>query len=102
MDKETEELVLVERKIDGTFTKLNMEQVFYVPIDPDFDDPYGRSLMLPAIEAILFQTEVLRDLKVVAHHQGHTRFDISVSAEAILKNLPQHVLDQGDEAVQEL
>ncbi|UDM72403.1 phage minor head protein [Vagococcus fluvialis] len=101
MDKETEELVLVERKIDGTFTRLNMEQVFYVPIDPDVDDPYGRSPMLPAIEAILFQTEVLRDLKAVAHHQGHARFDISVSAEAILKNLPQHVLDQGDEAVQE-
>lgn len=100
-NKETGELELVEKQTDGTFKVLNENQVFYVPIDPDVDDPYGRSPMLPAIEAIIFQVEVLRDLKAVAHHQGHARFDISVSAEAILKNLPMHILEQGDEAVDE-
>lgn len=97
----TGKLELVEKQLDGTFKVLNSEQVFYVPIDPDIDDPYGRSPMLPAIQAIIFQTEVLKDLKAVAHHQGHARFDISVSSKAIVDNLPDSILNQGEDAVNE-
>ena len=100
-NEETGKLELVEKQTDGTFKVLNPEQVFYVPIDPDIDDPYGRSPILPALQAIIFQTEVLKDLKAVAHHQGHARFDISVSSKAIIDNLPDDILNQGEEAVNE-
>ena len=91
-NKETGELDLCERQLDGTFKRLNENQVFYVPLDPDIDDPYGRSPILPAIEAVQFQMEVLSDLKAVAHHQGHARFDVAVSTEAIVANLPANIV----------
>ncbi|SEA53605.1 Phage Mu protein F like protein [Thalassobacillus cyri] len=98
-NKESGELDLVQKQSDGTYKVLNREQVFYYPIDPDIGDPHGRSPILPVLQIIFFQVEVLRDLKAVAHHQGHARFDISVSEEAIMKNIPQEVTSQGPEAV---
>lgn len=82
-------LHLAQKNEKGEHIFLNEEQVFYVPLDPDADDPFGRSPMLPAVEAVLFQAQVLEDLKAVAHHQGHARFDISVSSEAILDAIPE-------------
>lgn len=97
---ETGELELCQKQEDGTYKKLNEEQVFYMPLDPDIDDPFGRSPMLPAIEAVMFQAQVLNDLKAVAHHQGLARFDISVSTQAIVDNLPEHILADEEQAKQ--
>lgn len=91
-DPETNELKLCQKQPGGRYTELNAEQVFYAPLDPDVDDPYGRSPILPAVETIIFQAEVLADLKAVAHHQGHARFDISVSSQALIDNMPEEVL----------
>lgn len=90
-NQETGELELGQKQPDGTFKKLNAEQVFYVPLDPDIDDPYGRSPMLAALEAVIFQVEVLNDLRTIAHKMGYPRFDISVSTEAILGNIPDSI-----------
>jgi hypothetical protein len=99
VDKETQETKLVQKQIDGSYKELNPNQVFYQPFDPDIDDPYGRSPILPVLQIIFFQVEVLKDLKQVAHHQGHARFDVSVMEEAILKNIPPQIASQGEAAV---
>ena len=80
---------------------LNREQVFYQPLDPDIGDPYGRSPILPVLQVVFFQTEVLKDLKAVAHNQGHARFDISIVEESILKNIPPSIASQGEQAVRQ-
>lgn len=98
-DKDTNDLHLCEKQTDGTFKMLNENQVFYVPLDPDVDDPYGRSPMLPAIQSIIFQAQVLNDLKAVAHHQGHARLDISVATDAIISNIPPDIAMSGEDAV---
>ncbi|MBO0962351.1 hypothetical protein J1P26_21850 [Neobacillus sp. MM2021_6] len=100
-DKDTGEIELVQKQPDGTYKVLNQEQVFYFPIDPDIGDPYGRSPILPVLQIVFFQVEVLKDLKAVAHHQGHARFDISIMEEAILKNIPPSIAAQGETAVRE-
>ncbi|MBH8599081.1 MULTISPECIES: phage minor head protein [unclassified Thermoactinomyces] len=97
--KENGEVELVQRQSDGTYKVLNREQVFYYPIDPDIGDPYGRSPILPILQIVFFQVEVLRDLKAVAHHQGHARFDISIAEKAIMENLPPSIIAQGPDAV---
>ncbi|WP_407856941.1 phage portal protein family protein [Enterococcus hailinensis] len=89
--EDTGELELCQRKPDGTWLRLNPEQVFYVPLDPDIDDPYGRSPMLPALEAVIFQAEVLNDLRTITHKMGYPRFDVSVSTEAIVNNIPERL-----------
>nr|DAL87867.1 MAG TPA: portal [Caudoviricetes sp.] len=99
VDKETQETKLVQKQVDGSYKELNPNQVYYQPFDPDVDDPYGRSPILPVLQIIFFQVEVLKDLKQVAHHQGHARFDIQVMEEAILQNIPPTIAAQGKDAV---
>jgi hypothetical protein len=99
VDKETQETKLVQKQVDGSYKELNPNQVFYQPFDPDIDDPYGRSPILPVLQIIFFQVEVLKDLKQVAHHQGHARFDVSVVEESIMNNIPPQIKAQGESAV---
>jgi len=89
----------VQKQSDGTYKVLNREQVFYLPFDPDIGDPYGRSPILPLLQIVFFQVEVLKDLKAVAHNQGHARLDISVAEAAILENIPQEVKMKGAQAI---
>lgn len=97
---ETGELDLVQKQADGQYKVLNQEQVFYYPFDPDVDDPYGRSPILPILQVVFFQMEVLRDLKRAVHHQGWERFDITVVEEAIMNNMPDEIKTAGPEEVQ--
>lgn len=90
-NKETGEIELVQYQEGGTYTVLNREQVFYDPIDPEVDDPYGRPPLLPILQVVFFQVEVLKDLQKVIHHQGYERFDIKVVEEAIMNNMPEHI-----------
>ena len=98
-NKNTGELELVQKQVDGTYKVLNQETVFYYPIDPDIGDPFGRSPILPILSIIFFQVEVLKDLKKVIHHQGHQRFDIKVLEEAIISNMPDEIKLAGPEAI---
>lgn len=100
-NKETGEIELVQKQSDGTYKVLNQEQVFYFPLDPDVSDPHGRSPLLPILQIVFFQIEVLKDLKKVIHHQGHQRFDIKVLEEAVLENMPAEISHQGPEAVRD-
>jgi hypothetical protein len=92
---------MVQMQDDGSYKVLNPEKVFYIPLDPDIGDPYGRSPLTPILQAVFFQVEVLRDLQKVAHNQGHARFDIKVIEKSIIDNIPQAVKQQGPKAVTE-
>ena len=98
-NKETGELELVQKQYDGSYKVLNQEQVFYFPLDPDVDDPYGRSPILPVLQVVFFQMEILRDLKRAVHHQGWERFDITVIEEAIMNNMPDEIKMAGPDEV---
>ncbi|RAZ73620.1 phage minor head protein [Planococcus halotolerans] len=89
-DKE-QKMNMVQRQSDGSLKVLNPETVFYYPLDPDVGDPYGRSPLLPILQIVFFQVQVLKDLQRVIHHQGYERFDISIVEEAILKAMPDEI-----------
>lgn len=90
-NKETKEIELGQVQTDGQFKVLNPNTVFYQPLDPDISDPYGRSPMLPILQIVFFQVEVMRSLQKVINHQGFERFDIEVVESAIMENLPPHI-----------
>ena len=100
-NKETNEMELVQKQSNGDYKVLNPETVFYQPFDPDIGDPFGRSPILPVLQIIFFQTQVLKDLQRVVHHQGHPRYDIKVVEEAIIENMPDYIKNQGPDAVRE-
>ena len=51
---------------------------FWVPSDPDIGDPRGTLTMVPVLQAIDFQMQILQDLQAVLHHTGYPRNDISI------------------------
>jgi len=78
----------------------NPNQVRYVPLHPDVDDPYGRSPILAALTAIFFKIQLLEDLKAVVHNQGYPRLDIKVVQNMVLDAIPAHLKVPGKEGEQ--
>jgi hypothetical protein len=64
---------------------------FWVPTDPDIDDPRGTLLLTPVLQSIDFQMQILQDLQAVLHHQGWPRNDIKILLERILQAMPPDV-----------
>lgn len=89
-DKELK-MNMVQRQSDGSLKVLNPETVFYYPLDPDVGDPHGRAPLLPILQIVFFQVQVLKDLQRVIHHQGYERFDISIVEESIMGALPDEI-----------
>lgn len=95
-DEETGKMVPVIAAY-GAVKRINTNQFRYIPLDPDVDDPHGRSPMWTTLEIIFFQQEVLRDLKAVMHNQGYPRLDVSVLEEIVVQNTPEHLKAPGRE-----
>ena len=64
---------------------------FWVPVDPDIEDPRGNLIMAPALWAIDFQLQILQDLQAVLHHQGWPRNDVSISLERLKERMPPEI-----------
>lgn len=73
---------------DEETLSLDIPTFFYDGLDEMIDDPYGRSPILGAINTVIFQLQVLNDLKQVVHNQGYPRFDITILEEVLLKRMP--------------
>lgn len=95
-DEETGKMVPVIAAY-GAVQRINTNQFRYIPLDPDVDDPHGRSPMWTTLEIIFFQQEVLRDLKAVMHNQGYPRIDVQVLEEIVVQNTPEHLKAPGRE-----
>lgn len=91
MSNKENKVDMVQRQSDGSLKVMNPETVFYYPLDPDIGDPYGRSPLLPILQIVFFQTQVLKDLQRVIHHQGYERFDISIVEESVMQALPDEI-----------
>jgi hypothetical protein len=64
---------------------------FWVPTDPDIDDPRGTLLLTPVLQSIDFQMQILQDLQAVLHHQGYPRNDVKILLERIMQAMPPDV-----------
>lgn len=64
---------------------------FWVPTDPDIDDPRGNLILAPVLQSIDFQMQILQDLQAVLHHQGWPRQDVSINLERTLASVPAHI-----------
>ena len=97
-DPETRRLVMGQRWRTGKFTELNTNQVFYMPLDPDIDDPYGRPPMLPAIQSVVAKAQLLNDVRAAAHNAGYPRLNVSVVWDKIQSAAPPQLRDPGRES----
>lgn len=70
---------------------LENANIFYVPTDPDIDDPRGNLIMAPALQSIDYQLQSLQDVSAVLRRQGYPRNDIAMSMERIMSSLPSNI-----------
>lgn len=70
---------------------LEKANFFWVPTDPDADDPRGNLILAPVLQSVDFQMQVLQDLAAVLHHQGWPRNDIKIVLERLMSSQPPDV-----------
>ena len=72
------------------FNRVDLSEAnfFWVPTDPDIDDPRGNLVMESVLQAVDFQMQMLQDLQQVIHNQGWSRWDIELVMERLLQNMP--------------
>lgn len=68
--------------------ELDIPTFFYEGLDAFVDDPFGRMPFAAALHTLIFQMEVLQDLKAVVHTMGYPRLDLKVVEEVLLKRMP--------------
>jgi len=75
------------------FTKVDLSKgnIFYVPVDPDNEDPRGNLIMGTSLQPIDYQLQSLQDMSAVLRRQGYPRADIEIDREAFIKSLPANV-----------
>lgn len=76
---------------DGNYRKIDIPSFFYQPFDARLDDVYGVCPILPALQIIFFQQQVLQDLQVAVHKVGHPRISIKLLEEILIKNAPSNI-----------
>jgi hypothetical protein len=64
---------------------------FWVPTDPDIDDPRGNLVMASVLQSIDFQMQIMQDLQAVLHRQGWPKNDISIDLERMVASMPASV-----------
>jgi hypothetical protein len=65
--------------------------VFYEPLDPATDDPYGSSPLISLIQVIVWQVTFINDLLAAVHQTGYPRMRIKLLEEIAVKNMPSHI-----------
>lgn len=92
-DAQGNEIVLIPYQVNRGTVGVSLEYAnfFWVPLDPDLEDPRGESPLLPTIAVADFQLQILGDLQKVLHNQGWPRYDISILRESLLAMAPPEV-----------
>lgn len=61
---------------------------YWVPTDPDIDDPRGNLILAPVLQSVDFQMQIMQDLQAILHHQGFPRNDIKILMERMMAAMP--------------
>lgn len=80
----------VRNSITG-YVKVDYQNVFYEPLDPDVDDPYGASPLVSLVQTIAWQISFINDLQAAVHQTGYPRMDATILEEVAAKNMPADV-----------
>lgn len=75
----------------GGFRQLNEITFGYVPLDADVDDPYGRAPFAPVLQLVVWDMQIIKDLRQWSHVNAFGRIDVKVLAEEAAKMMPPMV-----------
>ncbi len=84
-------LSTMEALSHGGFRRLNELTFAYIPLDTAIDDPYGRMPFAPVLQVIVFDAQLLKDLRQWSHVNAFGRLNISVLADKVKDLMPPNV-----------
>lgn len=73
---------------EGGYKKVDTPAFFYQPFDARLGDVFGVPPILPVLNVIFFQLQVLQDLQAVLHKVGYPRIKIKLLEEILIRNAP--------------
>jgi hypothetical protein len=78
------------QEIDGTLVRLNPHSTFYLGLDPDSDDPRGKSILgsIPFVARV--EQRLLEDMQKTMHNAGYHRLHVKIKP-------PERVSGESDE-----
>lgn len=88
------------QKVGGEEIDLDIPTFFYTSLDQDLLDAYASSMLEPALKAVIFSEEFIKDLQRIAKRAVHPRLYIKLVEEQIRKGMPseaQHDQDKLNE-----
>jgi hypothetical protein len=83
---------------NGGYRALNTVTFAYVPLDADVDDPYGRTPFGPVLQLVVWDMQVIKDLRQWSHVNAFGRVDVKVVQEAAAAMMPPMVRANKKEA----
>ena len=76
------------QEIAGVSVDLDIPTFFYTSVDQDLLEPYATSPLEPALQAVLFSTEFMNDLRRVVKRAIHPRVTVTINEEKFRKGIP--------------
>lgn len=73
------------------YVPLDYPTIFFQPLDPDTDDPYGSPPLASLIQIVIFQIQFMNDLLAAVHRVGYPRMTGQLVEEAFANSLPDNV-----------
>lgn len=75
----------------GGKVALSQGNFFYVPNDPDIDDPRGNLMLSPSLQAVDYQLQSFIDMAAVLRRQGYPRNDVELNREVLINTAPAQI-----------
>lgn len=85
---------------EGNYKKIDIPSFFYQPLDARLNDVYGVCPILPALQVVFFQIQVLQDLQTVLHKAGYPRLEVKLLEEILIKNAPPTIRNDSKKLAQ--
>lgn len=83
--------LIPQQFVGGVYIPLDVPTFFMVSLDPDLLEPYPVSMIESAIQAVIFSSDFMNDLRRVVRKALHPRATVTIDEEKFRKGLPQDV-----------
>jgi hypothetical protein len=83
-------------------TELDFPTIFYIPVDPIANDPYGTNQIISVIQAVMNKFRLLQDFARALHNLGFDRIDVMINQESILESCKARGITDPGKIIEEI
>lgn len=92
--------MIPHQKLAGEDIPLDIPTFFRVTLDQDLMTAYSDSPIESALQAFLFATQFMNDIRRIVRKAIHPRVDVSIDSEKFMKEIPQAIANDPDKIIE--